>query len=223
MNRPWILMNQAGETPGGGTPGTPPAPPPPAASSTPQPADENQPWFKERLERARRDALADVGITDPDKAKKILADAAKAEEERKSQGEKLGETSKELERLRAENARKDEAIKTQVTAEMAALTPEHQAVIRELAPDTDPTAQLRHIAILRKTWGSPTAASTPGAPPPPPVTPPANTSGPPAAPPPAAPESPPDHSAVYAELNKTNPFAAANYAQAHPEAYAKRA
>src|SRR5689334_14817470 len=171
MKRLWILMNQAGEPSGGSAPATPAAPPtpPPAAVAppVPQPGAENEPWFKDRLARAaeqeRQKLLTELGVTDPEKAKKLLADAAKAEEEKKTAAEKLGETSKEVERLRADNEKATKALTSHVTSQMAALTDERKQQVRELAPDTDPAGQLHALTVLSKAWGTP--------PPTPPATP----------------------------------------------------
>jgi hypothetical protein len=188
--------------------GTPPAVAPPE--------DQNPGWLAARLDQAKRTALAELGITDPEKAKKLLADAAKAEDEAKTQGQKLGETSKALEALQAENARQTEILKSHTATQMAALTPERQAAVRALAPDTDPAGQLRTIGVLAATW----AATPPVAPPPvaPPVTPPGGTAPPPNAPPPNGTVSPPDRKAEYEALKAKNPHAAAVFLNTHADA-----
>ncbi len=228
MQRPWILLNTAGEPAGGGTPAAPPVPPPPPAavippvtSGTPQPGDETQPWFKERIDRAKRDALTELGITDPAKAKKLLEDAAKAEEEAKTTGQKLGETSATLAQERAERERLAAVVKDHAGRQMVALATEQQAAIRAIAPDSDPAAQLRAIDALRPTWAT---AAPPVAPPvTPPAPPAAGTAPPPNAPPQNGSVSPPDHKAIYEGLKKTNPHAASAYVNKHHAAiYAPR-
>lgn len=201
-------------------PASTPAAPPAAVVLPPAPApieDHNPPWLKGRLDQAKASALAELGITDPAKAKEALAAAAKAEEEAKSQGQKLGETAKLLEAERARSAEASAIVAQQVGEQMAALTPEQQAAIRALAPDTDPIAQLKQLRLAAafRTAPAPVTTTTttppavaPGAPPP-------ATTAPPAAAPPAAPGSPPDHKAEYQRLKATNPVKAAAYMNEH--------
>lgn len=196
---------------------SPPAatPPPPLPAVTP-PADPT--WLPDRLARAEEQArlkvLEELGVKDPAKAKKLLEDAAKAEEDAKSQGQKLGETTKTLEQERAERERLAGVVKDHAGRQIATLTEAQQSAVRAIAPDTDPAAQLRAIDALKPTWSLPAPAATaPGATgaPPPPAPPAAGTAPPPTAPPQGGAVSPPDRKAEFARLKATNPQAAAAY------------
>jgi hypothetical protein len=222
FRRVGFLMNQAGDPPPGGTPAaaaTPPVTPPAAQPPVAAPATDlnNPPWLAERLERERRAALADLGITDPAKAKKLLEDAAKAEDEKKTQGERLGETSKALETERARAQRYEAVIKERAASEIGILTPEQQAAVRKIAPDTDPAAQLSAITALAPTWRAaapavpPAAAASVVTPP----APPASGTAPPNGPPQGGSVSTPDRKAEYIALKAKNPHAAALFLNQH--------
>jgi hypothetical protein len=190
---------------------------PPVASApkpaTPQPGDEEQPWFKERLSRAEQQAreklLTELGVKDPEKAKAAILAAAKAEEDAKTTGEKLGTATKRVEELEAEAAELRGTVATVAAGRLAALTEDQRKAVVDLAGD-DASAQIIAINALEPTWA---AASTPK--------PAATTAKKPAttAPTPNAPPtettSPPDHKAIHAQLKKTNPHAAAVYLNAH--------
>lgn len=220
------------EPQGAPAPTNPPVTPPPTAvappaapSAVPQPGDESQPWFKERLEReqrlAREALLKDLGVDDPEKAKKAIADAKKAEEEAKSQGQKLGETAKTLESEKAERERLSKVVTDHAGRQIATLTEAQQAAVRAIAPDTDPAAQLRAIDALKPTWvtaAPPPAGATGAAPPPQPTPPAAGTAPPPNAPPPNGSVSPPDRKAEYLALKAKNPHAAAVFLNKHADA-----
>ena len=184
--------------------------------------DQNPPWLKGRLEQAKAAALAEIGITDPAKAKEAIAAAAKAEEDAKSQGQKLGETSKALEAANAEKARLANVVKDHAALSLSRLSDADRDRVRKLAPDTDPAEQLRIIDVMFPSSTAPAAVTTtPATPATTPATPAKTTPAPAAstAPAPTAPPggtvSTPDHKAVHAQLAKTNPFAAANYALEH--------
>jgi hypothetical protein len=201
----------------------------PAASSAAIPTDpkaaaaallgydpDNPPWLKGRLEGAQKAALEGLGVTDPAKAKELLAAAAKAEEDAKTAAQKLGETSTALSSAKAELARQQAVTAEHAARMMIGLTAEQQAAVKAIAGE-DAATQLRTITALTPTWaaaGTPAGGALPPAPPKAPATPPGGTA-PPAAPPPGDPSSPPDHAAIHAELLKTNPFAAAQYGLAH--------
>jgi hypothetical protein len=179
--------------------------------------DLNPAWLPERLSRAEEQAraklLQDLGVTDPEKAKAAIALAAKAEEEAKSTGQKLGETAKERDALKTEAAHLRAVTAEWAARQMLGLTAEQQGAVKAIAGD-DAAAQLKAITALTPTWGKP--APLPGSVPV--VTaPPTPASG--TAPPPTAPgsttisqQSPRE---VYAALAKNNPFAAAEFAMAN--------
>lgn len=228
-----FLMNAAGTEAPSGAQATPAAPPAVVVPPAPAPAapvdDQNPPWLKGRLEQAKAAALADLGITDPAKAKEAIAAAKKAEDDAKSAAQKLGETSTALEAERARAANYEAVIKERAASEIGSLTAEQQEAVRKIAPDADPAAQLRAITALAPTWkaapaaaaaaaaaAAPAPGTAPAAPAKPPAAPPANTAPPPAAPP-SANGSPPDHKAEYARLKTSNPVAAAAYMNEHAD------
>ncbi len=188
--------------------------PPVAAPAAPAVDPENPPWLAGRLERERRTHLAELGITDPAKAKALLEAATKAENDAKSIGEKLGTTTAERDALKTEAERLRVVTAEWAGRQMMGLSAPQQAAVKAIAGD-DPAAQLKAITALTPTWGQ--LAPIPGSAP---ITPPAPT--PPAsgtAPPPTAPggtsisqQSPKE---THAALLKTNPFEAANFALAH--------
>lgn len=199
------------------------APPPPVAAPVAAPPAQGEPdWLPDRLKRAeetaRQKVFADLGVTDPAKAKELLAAAAKAEADARSVGEKLGAATTQLQTVQTELERQKAITTEHASRMMMALTAEQQSAVKAIAGE-DAATQLRTITALTPTWA---AAGTPagGAPPPPkaPVTPPTGTAPPVGgAPPPAPPGSPPDHAAIHAELLKTNPFAAARYGLEHAD------
>lgn len=200
----------ATNTPATATPATPAA-----ATPVPQPADESQPWFKERLDRAkqleREAVLTELGVKDTAKAKADLVAAEKAREEAKSVADKLTDTASKLTKTESELEAERAINKEWATRMMLALTAEQQAAVKAIAGENH-AKQLAAINALTPTW----AAQTPAAPAAPakPATPAAGT-----APPPNAPASTtisqPNHQEVHAGLLKTNPFAAASYALEH--------
>ncbi len=219
------MTTQAAE---GGTPPVAPSAPatPPAAATppqaspaapVPQPTDENQPWFKERLaraeEQAREKLLADLGVKDTSKAKAAIEAAKKAEEDAKSVTDKLTDTTSKLSRTETELEQERAINKEWATRQMMALTPEQQAAVKAIAGDNH-AKQLQAITALAPTWATqtntPTATQPLGQPP----TPASGTAPPPTAPPGTV-VSPANHKEVHAALQKQNPFAAAEYAMAH--------
>lgn len=189
-----------------------PPPIPAGLTTTPQPTDESQPWFKERLARAaeqeRLKVLEELGVKDPAKAKKALEAAAKAEEEAKSVTDKLTETASKLTRAESELEREREVTKEWAARQMMALSPEQQAAVKAIAGESA-TKQLAAITALQPTWlkqATPTAAQ---------ATTPATGTAPPATAPSSTTVSQPNHKEIHAALLKKNPFAAANYAMEH--------
>jgi hypothetical protein len=192
--------------------------PPPAAPIVATP-DLSPSWLPERLSRAEEQAraklLQDLGVTDLEKGKAAIAAAAKAEEEAKSTGQKLGETAKERDTFKSEAERLRVVTAEWAGRQMMGLTAEQQAAVKAIAGD-DAAAQLKAITALTPTWGK--AAPLPGsAPVAPPAAPPTPATG--TAPPPTAPgsttisqQSPRE---VHAALAKNNPFAAAEFAMAN--------
>ena len=173
----------------------PAAPPPPAAAAAA--ASDGEPnWLPARLERERKAVLKALGVENVDDAKAALAELDAA-----------------LKATKAENEALSTALAAHVKGALEPLTDAQRAAVLALAPD-DPAAQLRALEALRPTWASP-ASAPPAVAAPPTATPPADTSAGRSAPNDGAATSPPDHKAIHAELEKTNPVAAARYAVAH--------
>lgn len=205
----------------------PPAPPaaaaPAPAAAAPAaaaPADQSDPaWLEGRLARAkeseRRAILNELGIDDPIKAKAALAAAKAAEEANKSSEQRAAELAAKLGTTQAEAERLRGIASEHAGRMMAVLTDEQKAAVVAIAGD-DPAAQLRTIGALAPTWAkqaAPTTDAAPAAPKP------ATTAPAAAAPAAVSPGSPPDHKSTYSQLRHSNPFEAAAYGLAHPEAY----
>lgn len=218
-------MTTAGEP----APAAPPAPAPnpqpaPVAAAPPAaPAPPNEPhvgepgWLPERLKRAEESAraavLKELGITDPAQAKAALDAAKAAEEAQKTQAQKDAERIATLTQSSSRLAEAEAVAKARADYEMAKLTEVQKAAVAGLAGE-DPISQLRAITALAPTWGqqaapAPAAPSAPAAP----VIPASSTTAG-AAPAPAT-ISGTDHKGRLAELQKTNPVAAAHYLAAH--------
>jgi len=198
-------------------PATPPAPPPPPPAAVPQPPDESQPWFQERLNRAKsqeREALlAELGVKDPKVAKAAIDAAKKAEDDAKSITDKLTDTASKLSRTESELERERKVTTEWAARQMLGLTAEQQEAVKAIAGDS-PTEQLRTITALAPTWAK-NGQTPPLTPPAAPAPPASGTAPPPNAPPGTQQVSQPNHKEVHATLLKTNPFEAAAYALEH--------
>jgi hypothetical protein len=190
-----------------------PPPIPAGLSATPQPPDESQPWFKERLERAaaqeREKLLAEIGAKDPKAAKAAVEAANKAAEEAKTVTDKLTDATKAQARAESEAERLRKISQEWAARQMLGLTEEQRKAVTDLAGD-DASEQLRAITALAPTWAK-AATQTQALP----ATPATGTAPPPHAPEGGPSTSPPNHQQVHAALLKTNPIAAAEYAIAH--------
>jgi 2-oxoglutarate dehydrogenase E2 component (dihydrolipoamide succinyltransferase) len=193
---------------------------PPAASAAPATPTEphvGEPgWLPERLKRAEEAArsavLKELGITDPAQAKAALDAARAAEEAQKTQAQKDAERIAALTQSSARVAELEAIAKGRAEYEMAKLSDSQKAAVTALAGN-DPGAQLKAITALAPTWGQSAAPVPPSAPPAAPVVPASST--PAGAAPAPAQISGTDHKARYADLQKTNPVAAAHYLTAH--------
>lgn len=170
---------------------------------------ENDPnWLKSRLESAEKSAakklLESLGVQSLEDAKAAIERAKQAELEKLSEQERTQKLIQEL----APKAQKAEqllgTVRSYAERELSTLTEVQQGVVKSLAGD-DPDAILRTIGVLRPTWA--TAAEKPAQP--------ASTSNASPAPPAVTTNSPEDAKAVYGRLQKTDPFAAAEYLLTH--------
>lgn len=179
-------------------------------------------WLKPRLEQAKASVLKELGVDNIDDAKKAFAELKAKQDAAKSDAEKAADFRTKFEAQQAENKKLADAVAEYAGRQMLGLSAEQQAAVKAIAGD-DAAQQIKAITALSPTWAAkrdaePLATSgTAVAPAFVPVT---------TAPAPSAPSgtvtSPPDHRAVYVELRASNPFAAAAYAEAHPEAYAAK-
>lgn len=199
------------------TPATPAAAP--AATPSPDVEPQSPPgWLKARLERERLAGLKAAGF-DSEESAKAAADALKQKAEaEKTADQKAGEYKAKLDAEQAEKAKLEATVAEHAGRMLLGLTPEQQAAVKAIAGD-DAGAQLRAIGALQPTWAKARDAEAAAKPAPAPA--PATTSPAPTAPN-GTTTSPPDHRAVYAEMRSKNPFAAAQYAQQHPEAYVSK-
>lgn len=185
-----------------------PATPPPAATApaaAPPPGDPN--WLAPRLEQAKRAALTEAGFASADEAKaaKAALDANKTEAQR--QADKLKALEPEAEAAKDLRSR----LTKYADAELAKLTEPQKAAVLAIIGE-DKTKALDVIEQLRPTWvatpAAPAAGATGGTPPtkPAPATAPGRT-----APADASAPSSASKLSQYRELEKTNPFAAAEF------------
>lgn len=193
-------------------------PNPPATPIVP-PATESEPaappaWLKPRLDREREAAqkalLRDLGVDDPKAAKDALAAYKAAQDAAKTEAQRLADEVSAL-RPKAERlSALESVIAARAEFELGSLTEAQRAAVLSLAGD-DAAARLRTIDALRPTWAAQQAAAAAA---PKPLAAPASTTASAVAPRPGEPTQT-DHKAVYAELKKSNPIAAASYALAH--------
>lgn len=198
------------------------APTAPVVAAAPQEPD----WLPGRLKRAEESAqaalLKSLGIDDPEAAKQAIADAKAAAEAKKTAEQRAAELDTKLRGVMTQAEKDAATIKEHAARMLMALTPEQQAAIANVAGD-DPGLQLRAIHAIAPTWAKQEAereaAAVAAAAQSAPVAPPATTSLAPTAPGSTSPGSPPDARELYNSVRSRNPFAAAAYGLANPQAY----
>lgn len=197
-----------------GTPPAPPAPPPaPPSGNVGDPG-----WLNERVaqaKRAEREAvLKEMGVSDPEAAKKAIAKAKELEDASKSELERKDAELKTANVKASERDAYHIALTKRADSELASFTAEQQTKIKAIAGD-DPVKILEAADLARAMGGAPVPVAAPGAIPPaptkPPLPPAANTTGAAGGSPPSAPTSPTDHKAVWEGLKAKDPMAAASY------------
>lgn len=200
---------------------TPETPAKPQTLATDLPPEALKARLDQAKETARRELLAELGVTDQAAVKAALDQAKATEESKKSDAQKLAE-------LTARVTLQTEALMGVVERTKAGLTDEQKAAVTAIAGQ-DTALWLKTYNALAATWAKP-AVSTPAAPAAPvagatpPAVPavPASTAPTGGAPTPPSTTSPVDHSAVYQGLLQSNPFYAAGYLLQHPTAATKR-
>ncbi len=200
---------------------------PPVAPVVTAPVVPSEPdWLPDRLKRheatVQAALLKELGVDDPAAAKQAIADAKAAAEAKKTAEQRAAELDAKLKGSQTESEKQAALIKEHAGRMLMALTADQQKAVSDFAGD-NPSEQLRAIHHFAPLWAKAesdaatrAAAATPVAT----VTaPPANTSPAPIAPSSVTPGSPPDAAALYTSARTRNPFAAAAYAQANPQAY----
>lgn len=199
-------------------------------------------WLNERVAQAKRNAEAEVlkrlGVSDVDAAAKAIAKAKELEDASKSELQRKDDRIKALEPHEQQAKSYRDALDKRAQVELARLPPAAQERIKAIAGD-DPIKVLESVDLAlamsgqqgTTQQGTP-AAGQQGQPPPgqsapaqgsstqqqgkPPVPPAANTSGALGGPP-SANGSPPDHLAIWKDMQTKNPMAAAHYFIAHQD------
>lgn len=193
---------------------------PPAAPSVPNVGEPN--WLPERIAQAKKNAadeerakvLAELGVSNPDEAKAAIAAAKAAAEANKTAETRAAELKAKFDGASATVASQGAVIAEIAARQMGVLTAEQSKAVKDIAGD-DAAAQLRAISALQPTWGKPAdPAAVVVAPAPAPPAAPLNTA-PGHTAPNGAGGSPPDQRAVYEQLQKQNPFAAAEHGLRH--------
>jgi hypothetical protein len=192
------------------TPASPPPAPPPPAPTEPS---EKPAWLDARLDQAKKAAIRDQLGVDPEEAKRIVAEHNARIESAKAAEVRAAELKTKAEQLEAQANEQHKVIAEHAARQMVGLTAEQIAAVKEVAGD-DPAKQLRAIGALAPTW----AKAAPGQTQQQASAPPATTAPPPNAPP-AASTSPANNRAAYQDLRARNPFAAAAFGKANPDAY----
>lgn len=245
LSMPFLLDQTGGDAPAGGgapapivapapapaapqpapAPAPVPAAPPAAAATTPTSAERDPEWLNQRLAKAktsgRNDVLKELGVSSLDDVKAAINARQAQIDAEKTSAQKASELEGSLASVKAQNAALLASVTAFATAQMGALTEAQKAAVVAIAGD-DPSRQVTTIEALRPTWAAQAAPTvTPATAPAAPTTAPAPSPAPtdtapaPSAPSPTNAVSQPNHKAVYAELRKTNPVVAANYAFVH--------
>jgi len=175
-------------------------------------ADESPNWLPMRLEQAKRSATGEVlkalGVENVEAAKAAIDKARAIEEQSKSELQRLTDKVTGLEPVATKARALEDRLTRLADVELGKLTEAQRAAVLAIAKD-DKTAALDTIEALRPTWA---AIATPAAAP---LPAPAKTTAATAAPPASAPSAVTNHRATYDALKAENPFAAAQYLNAH--------
>ncbi len=172
-------------------------------------------------EQARREMLAELGVTDTKDAKAAIAELKAIQDAKKSDLEKAQARIAELEGKAAKADHATQVASRRAAAELAALTDAQRAYVAKASGD-DPLRQLETIDSMREAGllaTPPAAPATTPAGAAPAVTPPSAQPLGSTTPAPSAPQqgavSPVDHNAVFQRLRTENPFLAAQYLEKH--------
>lgn len=194
---------------------TPAAPDKPRVQAADLPPEALKARLDAAKETARREMLAELGVSDPKDVKAALAELKKRQDAERSEVERLTAQTKELEGKASRADTYAAVIAGRASAELAALDEKARGFVTAEAGD-DPARQLATIdrmrasGLLSSTPPAPAPAAAPAAPPKP-----ADTAPRPNAPPEAGSVAKADIRATYDRLQAENPFAAASFALAH--------
>lgn len=203
----------------------PPAQPPAPAAAKPADVPEGEvaaflaPRLAEARSRERASVLKELGISDPAQAKETLEAAAKATEEAKSAGEKLGETNVANAALKKQNEQllkfnEDRSGRLMDGLDDAQKENIKGAITAAGGDPASPLALLSMIEHMAPQWAAAQTSAAPAAAKDGPATPAAGTAPPNGAPAEHQP-TPVNHVETHATLEKTNPFAAARFGLEH--------
>ncbi len=192
----------------------------PAAPTVPNVGEPN--WLPERIAQAKNSAaaeerarvLAELGVKSPAEAKAAIDAKKAADDASKSAETRAAELKTQLDAETAKGTAQGAIIAEMAGRQMGVLTAEQSTAVKAIAGD-DPGAQMRAIAALQPTWAKPAAVAAATATAATTVTPAAADTAPGHTAPNGAGGSPPNQRAAYDQLQKTNPFAAAEHGLRH--------
>lgn len=190
--------------------------PPPATATTAPKREEitlTSEQLAERLDRARREQLKQLGAENVEDVKKALDEFKAKQELEKTEAQKNAEKLAELDRVKARAAVLEETTKARAQREFALLTDSQKAAVVAIAGE-DHAAQLKAIDVLAPTW----AASAAQDPPPAAATktaPAATTTAPPRAAPADNAQTHLTPKEQYLRLKQTDPLKAVAYLNQH--------
>jgi hypothetical protein len=187
-----------------------------------EPAPGDPAWLAPRLESAKLAVLRAAGFETEAEAK-AAADAIKAQRDsQKTIETQLAEAKLHSDKLKGRADAITALLTEQVTENFGALTEAQKTAVRLQAADDAPAEdrlrairQVKAMAAALAGTAPPPAAVVPA---PAAAAPPANTA-PGRTAPAGGDTSQPNHRAVYEDMSKSNPFAAAQYATQNPDAY----
>ncbi len=184
-------------------------------------------WLPARLESARKAeraaVLKELDLPDVETGKKAAAELKARTEAEKSAEQRAIEFKNKFEAEAAQVAKLSASVTEQAARMMIGLTELQKEAVQRIAGD-DPLARVNAITALQTTWAAKEASdkaeaeakakadakNAPAA---------KDTSPARGAAPEGLQTSPPNHRAVFETLRTKDPFAAAAYAEANPDAY----
>ncbi len=174
-------------------------------------AEDTEPhWLSARLERERATMLKKLGFESVEDAQASAVEIKTKREAEKTSADKAAESLARAKKAEAKEKALTEAVSEFASRQMIGLTDEQKAAVTTIAGE-DPAQQLKAIAALQPTWAKAEVAAEA-------VAAKAVDTAPKANAPAQTTTSETNHRAQYEALRKSNPFAAAAYGVAHPDA-----